>query len=723
MDPVSETLLSRPRVEGQERVPSALPPESPLGMPVQSLRERGEWPRGVPQTAPPSAGLRRALVIGGAIALTAWGSWEMYEVLVVGGLTPLETLILILFVVLFAWLALAGTNAMAGFFAVVGQRSAGLGIALDGPLPELSHRTALLMPTYNEAPERVFSGLEAICESLLATGRAENFDVFILSDTTDADTWVAEEAAWMALAERMRGRVSVYYRRRAKNIERKAGNIADWVRRFGGAYEGMLILDADSLMTGEVIVRITAALEQHPGVGLVQTLPAIVNGRSLFARSQQFASRLYGPLIAAGLAWWHGADSNYWGHNAVIRTRAFASAAGLPHLKGRKPFGGHILSHDFVEAALIRRAGWAVHMVPALEGSYEESPPSITELGIRDRRWCQGNLQHIAVLTARGLSPISRIHLLMGIGSYITAPLWFASLVVGMLASLQAAYVRPEYFPEGFSLFPQWPAQDPVRALYLFAATMLILLLPKLLSLLSLLFRPGVRLAFGGFIRALFGVLLETLVSVLIAPIMMVVQSIAVVEILIGKDAGWQPQQRDDGTVPLGQLVWRYGPYMILGCLMAAAALLVSLPLFLWMLPVTLGLMLAVPVAALTASSSLGRASGRMGLLTIPEERRAPDILTRFEVLASAARSAAAVTTGVERLAGDARLLALHRALLPEPRGRGVMPVDADLEIGLVKLGEADRLEAARTWLSRKEYAATLADARGLEQWMRLARA
>src|SRR6202042_2078774 len=229
--------------------------------------------------------------------------------------------------------------------------------------------------------------------------------------------WIAEEAGFLALRERTGGDARIFYRRRPRNTARKSGNIAEWMRRFGGAYQQFLILDADSLMPGETLVRLVGAMERHPDVGLAQTLPIIPGASTLFARMQQFAGRVYGPLIAHGIAWWHGAEGNYWGHNALIRTRAFAEQAGLPELRGRRPFGGHIMSHDFVEAALLRRAGWSVWMVPALAGSYEEGPPNVPDMAIRDRRWCQGNLQHMAVLPARGLYWLSRMHMLVGIGS------------------------------------------------------------------------------------------------------------------------------------------------------------------------------------------------------------------------------------------------------------------------------------------------------------------
>src|SRR5437879_2538565 len=214
-------------------------------------------------------------------------------------------------------------------------------------------------------------------------------------------------------------------------------------------------------------------------------------------------------MIAAGVAWWHGSEGNYWGHNAVIRVRAFAQDAGLPDLRGRKPFGGHILSHDFVEAALMRRAGWGIRMVPALGGSFEECPPSLLDFAARDRRWCQGNIQHLAVLPAHGLHWVSRLHLLTGIGSYLTAPLWLLFLVLGILISLQAQFVRPEYFPQGFSLFPQWPAQDPVLAAWVFVCTMALLTVPQILAFIVLLTQPATRKQFGGGFRVFFGIVVE----------------------------------------------------------------------------------------------------------------------------------------------------------------------------------------------------------------------
>jgi membrane glycosyltransferase len=421
----------------------ALPPECPLAMPEQSM---WRWPGPAPDpgTGPRAILGRRALVFGFTAALSIGGAYEMYQVLQVGGLTVLEAVILAVFVLLFAWIALSFVSAVAGLVTTRGDRS--LFIDPSRPTPNLSTRTALLLPTYNEDPAHVMARVRAIWESVDRTGQGAQFDFFILSDSTDARTWILEELELLRLRNATGG-ARIYYRHRRDNTGRKAGNIAEWVTRFGGHYDFMVVLDADSLMEGDTLARLADAMERNPRVGLIQTVPLLLNGETLFARVQQFAGRVYGPLIARGISWWHGAESNYWGHNAIIRVRAFAESAGLPQLRGRKPFGGHIMSHDFVEAGLLRRAGWGVHLVTSLRGSYEECPPTPTEYAMRDRRWCQGNLQHMAVLPARGLHWVSRLHLLTGIGCYITAPLWLLFLLVGILVSLAGPIHPTGVFP------------------------------------------------------------------------------------------------------------------------------------------------------------------------------------------------------------------------------------------------------------------------------------
>ncbi|MEN3347743.1 MAG: rane glycosyltransferase [Bradyrhizobium sp.] len=650
--------------------------------------------------------MRRASVLVLTAALTGAGAYEMYEVVQVGGVTIMEGMVLVLYVALLAWIAFSFASALAGFIVLLQRQGNALPIRDDGPLPQVTSRTAVLLPTYNEDPHQLMARLRAIHESIEATGQADSFDWFVLSDTRDPDIWIAEERAFLALCDAC-GEGRLYYRHRADNTARKSGNIGEWITRFGGAYQFMIVLDADSLMSGDTMVRMVHAMELHPQAALVQTLPVIVNARSLFSRLQQFAGRLYGPMIAAGVAWWHGSEGNYWGHNAIIRIAAFAEQAGLPELSGRKPFGGHILSHDFVEAALMRRAGWGIYMAPALGGSFEEVPPSLLDFAARDRRWCQGNLQHLAVLTTRRLHWISRLHFMTGIGSYITAPLWLSFLLLGILISLQARFILPEYFPKGFALFPNWPAQDPVLAAWVFGLTMALLIVPKLLGFILLLTRRDVRRQFGGGFRALSGVIAELLISALIAPVMMVFQSIAVVEILLGRDAGWQTQRRDDGGVERRELYRKYGVPTACGVAMAAAAYAVSLPLLLWMSPVIVGLLFAIPIGAWTAKPGL------RALFVTPEEVRPPTVLMRANELASS--TAFAPAPALATLRQDAGLRHRHLSALPPARRCGPGQIDLHLALARARIEASDSFDEAVDHLTPRETLAVLGDPALLE--------
>ena len=432
---------------------SSMPGFAPLAMPAQSFKRFSRRDRRA-LVAPRLAGRRsstRLFVFGGALALTAYGADQMFKVVAVGTITPLEWAMVVLFVITFSWVTLSLTASILGFVWLLAHRGR------REPPPRLRERTAVVMPIYNEAPSRVFGAMQAIFEDVERTGQAHAFDFFLLSDTTDANVWIAEERAFVAMRARL-PQARFYYRRRRKNLGRKAGNIADFVTHWGGHYPHMVVLDADSLMTGEAIVGLAAAMEADPDAGIIQSQPLVINRNTMFARLQQFAARIAGPVIGAGLSAWMGRDGNYWGHNAIIRTRAFADHCGLPDLPGKPPFGGHILSHDFIEAGLMLRAGYTVYMLPDLGGSYEESPPSLIDLAARDRRWCQGNLQHARIIGAKGFTLATRQHLAHGIMGYLASPLWMAQLLVGIVLVLQSHYIRPEYFTKEFSLFPDLAA-------------------------------------------------------------------------------------------------------------------------------------------------------------------------------------------------------------------------------------------------------------------------
>jgi membrane glycosyltransferase len=685
-----------------------MPREAPLDMPVQSLshfdrRTRHNDPKG---RLALGTWLARLAVFGGGLALTIYGAHEMYKVVEVGGVTPLKWALLILFVGNFSWISVAFTAGVIGFVWLIFNRGR------QPAAPEtLTARTAVVMPIYNEAPSRVFAAVQAMFEDVERSGLGTHFDWFFLSDTTNPDIWIAEERAFLALRARLPDATRIFYRHRPKNTSRKSGNIADFVTRWGGAYEHMLVLDADSLMTGRSILLLAGAMEADPHSGIIQTLPLIINRNTLFARVQQFAARIYGPVIGAGLACWMGRDGNFWGHNAIIRTKAFADHCGLPNLSGKPPFGGHILSHDFVEAALIHRAGWAVYMLPLVGGSYEESPPSLIDVSTRDRRWAQGNLQHIRVVPAKGLHLASRQHFMTGIFGYLASPLWMAQLIVGIVLVFQASYIRPEYFTADFALFPTWPRFDAKRSLDLFTLTMSILLAPKLFGYVIALIDKEVRRGSGGAIRLTLSTLLEVLLSALLAPIMMLIQTGHVLNILFGFDTGWDPQRRDDGSIPFKAIARRHRSHVALGVLSLIAGLLISPSLVAWMSPTIAGLVLAIYLSWASGQRSIGLALRRVGLLTTPEETAPPPIAARANGLAEAlAAEGRDEGDALKIVHADPAFRAIHEAFLPPALRRRKGEVTPERALAEAKLNDAETIEDAATWLNSKERMVLLHD-------------
>jgi len=685
---------------------ASMPGFAPLAMPTQSFRRfsRREVHALVAPRLARAPVLIRLFVFGGALALTVYGAVQMFRVVAIGPITPLEWAMVLLFVVTFSWVTLSLTSAIVGFVWLLAHR------APRAPYPRLRERTAVVMPIYNETPSRVFGAMQAIFEDVQRTGQAHAFDFFMLSDTTDANVWIAEERAFIAMRERL-PEARLYYRRRRKNLSRKAGNIADFVTHWGGRYPHMVVLDADSVMTGDAIVGLAAAMEADPDAGVVQSLPLVVNRNTMFARLQQFAARIAGPVIGAGLSAWMGRDGNYWGHNAIIRTRAFADHCGLPDLPGKPPFGGHILSHDFIEAGLMRRAGYTVYMLPDLGGSYEESPPSLIDLAARDRRWCQGNLQHARIIGARGFTLATRQHLAHGIMGYLASPLWMAQLLVGIVLVLQSHYIRPEYFTKEFSLFPAWPRFDYERALQLFGLTIGILLAPKFLGLIIALIDPKTRRGSGGALGLIASTLVEIIISAALAPIMMLIQSGSVAQILSGRDTGWNPQRRDDGSIPFRSIARRHRSHALLGLITLFAAALISPSLVVWMSPTIAGLILSIPLSWASGNLTLGLAMRRIGLLRTPEETTPPAVVERANLLAAELLlSGHDHDDALKAIATDPALRVVHESFLSEAPRHRRGEVEVEVAVATAKLNDAQTLEDARAWLSPRERVAVLGD-------------
>ncbi len=532
---------------------------------------------------------------------------------------------LVIFAMLYGLLAFGAVNAGFGF--IIRCRGGDRRVLSAADLPEpgpIDAPTAIVMPVYHEEVARVMAGVRAIHESVRADGRLRHCDFHILSDSTEPGPWLAEEAAWAELVRATEGGGRIFYRKRRENTGRKAGNIEDFCRQWGGRYRYMVVLDADSLMTGPAITRLVGLMERSPRTGLIQTVPHLVNGETVFARLLQFASRLYGPVFLAGVNFWQRDGANYWGHNAIIRLAPFMAHCTLPVLPGRPPFGGRILSHDYVEAALMRRAGWQVWLVTDLEGSYEECPANLIDFAQRDRRWLQGNLQHAALLNLPGLRPVSRLHFALGLLSYLSSPLWLAFLLLSMYIIARFAETGLTPVPaDSYGTFLPWSIVTEARCLLLI--TLGLLFLPKLLALLDLRRHFGGAGAFGGWRRVAAGVGLETVLFTLLAPLLMLFHSLFAVLILFRRAVDWQAQRRGRaGTARLAECLRVHSGHMVIGLAWTATAWLIDPVLAWWLSPILIANVASAPLTYLTGSLAVGAWVKRRGLLTTPEETDPP---------------------------------------------------------------------------------------------------
>ncbi len=560
-----------------------------------------------------------------ALLLTGLVSMLFADLLWRTGWSAARTVLLVLFVILFSFAAIGCVHGVYGFFLrTFGDKRRITNLAnfrgqnIDGI------STAIVFPIYNENVVRVYEGLRATYESLAKAGQLERFDFFILSDSTDPDKWIEEERRWYDLIRELDALGKIYYRRRLVNEARKSGNVRDFLNTWGRRYRYFICCDADSVMRGETLVDLVKLMEAHPAAGLIQTVPALVNAESLFGRIQQFANRLYAPIFIAGLNYWALDLGNYWGHNAIIRTEPFMQCCDLPQLPGRKPFGGQILSHDFVEAALLLRENWEVWFAYDLEGSYEEAPQALIENAQRERRWCQGNLQHGLVLFAKGLRGVSRMHLILGICGYLAGPLWLAFLL-----TFNYIYAYQKYTELSNITVPAFNPylsgmSGTAHALLIFIICMVVIMLPKFLALIDLANDWERRRAFGGLARAASGVVGETVFSTLHAPMLMLWHTRFVLTNILGISVGWAAQKRAaDGTAWL-YAAQRHWGHTLIGVVWGAFMWRLDPTLFWWFTPVLAGMALSIPLSVLTSRRSLGAHARRLGFCLTPEETRPP---------------------------------------------------------------------------------------------------
>jgi membrane glycosyltransferase len=560
---------------------------------------------------------RRWAVALVTLSISLLGFWLMLDVTGSGGWTPLKMAEMGLFALLFTSLSFGFAQAFLGFLVLAeGREPLKITNTLDISIPLAA--TAVVMPVYNEDTQTVFGNIRAVYDSLRERGELAPYDFYILSDSTDPTKAVEEGMAWADLCRQTNGFGKIHYRRRKIPVNRKSGNIADFCRRWGYRYRYMVVLDADSVMTGQAVSSLVRLMEANPRSGIIQTMPRLVKAETVFGRIQQFASRLYAPVFAAGLNFWQQGVGNYWGHNAIIRVLPFLANCGLPVLPGKAPIGGKILSHDFVEAALMLDAGWQVWFAYDLDGSYEELPPNLTEYVKRDRRWCQGNLQHMWFLLARNIQPISRIHLVQGILAYVSAPLLALFVAIG---AMQAGIDR---FHGHAGTFPS------ASAGVLLATTASLLFGPKILSVMHLFSRPHAEIdAFGGRAKVLAGVVLETLFSVLTTPVLVWFHSRFVMKNLEGKTVLWNTQNRGgDAGLRWGDIVREYWPLPLVSAGVTVVAWLISPTYLAWLSPLLVGLFLAIPVAKLSGDTYFFRR-----LFLTPEEILPPvELSVRFEL-------------------------------------------------------------------------------------------
>lgn len=605
------------------------------------------------------AGTRRRMVLLlMTVVITYFTTSAMEAVLPYHGRQPLEIAILVLFAILSAWVTLGFWTALVGFIVQLtgGDRHIiSAHSAANTPIGEQT-RTAIIMPICNENVQRVFAGLRATYESLARTGELEHFDFFILSDSNNPDNRVAEVTAWRALCEDVNGFGRVFYRWRQHRIKRKSGNVADFCRRWGSQYQYMIVLDADSIMSGKSLTGLVRLMEANPGAGIIQSAPQVAGRDTFYARMQQFASRVYGPIFVAGLHYWQLGESHYWGHNAILRIEPFMRHCALGRLSGKGPLSGEILSHDFVEAALMRRAGWTVWIAYDLPGSYEEVPPNLVDELKRDRRWCQGNMMNFRLFLADGLHPAHRAVFMTGVAAYVSAPLWFLFLLLSTAQLAMHVLVEPEYFTQPFQLFPIWPQWNPERAMALFGATAALLFLPKILSVI-LIWTKDAK-SFGGWFRLGISMIIEAFFSALLAPIRMLFHTGFVMNTLLGRGIKWKSPARENAETTWGEALRRHGWHTLLGLVWAAGVYWLRPSYLLWLSPIVGSLILSIPISVLSSRVSFGRWLRKLRLFLIPEELNPPEVLTSTYKLAAVPSAASSFIDAVVHPATNALLCA-----------------------------------------------------------------
>jgi membrane glycosyltransferase len=534
-----------------------------------------------------------------------------------GGFDIIDITLLALFAVTLPWMVAGFWNAVIGFLIVrfaadpiAAVMPAAARIRGDEPV---TVSTAILLCIRNELPERMIRNLEPMLAGLDIAGCGKRFNLYVLSDSSDAKIAGDEEACFAAFTARWRDRVAVTYRRRTVNTGYKAGNIREFCERWGGKHDFAVTLDADSFMTADAVLRLVRIMQADPKLGILQGLIVGLPSTSAFARVFQFGMRLGMRSYTIGSAWWQGDCGPYWGHNAVLRLKPFIAHCALPVLSGNGTEDRHILSHDQIEAVLMRAAGYDVRVLPQEDLGWEENPPTLLEFIRRDLRWCQGNMQYWRFLSLPGLKPVSRYQLALAILMFIGSPAWIGLLVLGTLAlafsDTPASFIRAD------------------AGMALLVCVLVMWFSPKIASAIDILLRPELRRAFGGTGLFIINYVIETVYSILLCPILWFGHTIFLTGLLFGREIGWIGQTRDDHAVPFTLALHNLWPHTLLGCA-ALGLLAVTQPAGIpYALLLAAGPALAIPFAMITAWPLLGSFAARVGIGRLPEETARPAVL------------------------------------------------------------------------------------------------
>ncbi|HLK81564.1 MAG TPA: glucans biosynthesis glucosyltransferase MdoH [Xanthobacteraceae bacterium] len=551
---------------------------------------------------------RRALFAVLVIATIMAVMWLSAVALSADGLGALDIVLLSLLLITLPWTVIGFWNAAIGFLILRFARNpvatvtpAAARIRGDEPI---TASVALMACIRNEDPVRVMRNLAPMLDGLAPVGA--HFHLYALSDTSDPAVAAAEERCFADLAEKWRGRIAVTYRRRESNTGFKAGNIRDFCLRWGPAHDFAVTLDADSFIPASAILRMVRIMQATPEIGILQGLVVGMPSTSAFARIFQFGMRLAMWSYTTGSAWWQGDCGPHWGHNSVLRLKPFTAHCHIPPLPEGGPLGGHILSHDQIEAVLMRRAGYEVRVLPEEHLGWEENPPTLLEFIRRDIRWCQGNMQYWRFLMLPGLKFVSRYQLAFAILMFLGSPAWMALLVLGTFGVITAE--RPSAFIA------------PDAGLAVLILVLVMWFAPKIATVIDALTRRKARYRYGGGPMFLVNVAVETIFFLMLSPIMWFAHTAFLAKLVFGVGVGWGGQARDDHAVPLRSAIARLWPQTALGwaCLAALA----------WGAPVAIpctlliagGLAFAVPLCVVTANQAVGRALLRAGIGRLPEE-------------------------------------------------------------------------------------------------------